>query len=134
MPHHLSPNALVILIHHLSITHSFSAQAVHLTHQKGLDRKTANFTKMLECSFHSQKQSICFIFGIGPSSPHSQMWRSIYIQFTQYSRLTFNVDLIKINFNEGPRRYRIAPRQTLVIALLLGPFPSHLGYKLLAFL
>lgn len=52
----LSLNTLAVLVHHLSITHSFLARAVHLTHQKGLSSKTANFTKMLASVFYSQKQ------------------------------------------------------------------------------
>ena len=47
MPHRFPLNTLVILVHHLSITHPFSTQAAHPTHKKGLCRKTASLTKML---------------------------------------------------------------------------------------
>lgn len=46
-------------------------------------------------SFPSQKQWTCFILGIGPSLPHNQVGIGIHMQFTWYSRLTFNVHLIK---------------------------------------
>lgn len=134
MPHCLSLNVLVILVHHLSITHFFSPRAVHLIHHKGLGRKTANFTKMLAMFLPLSETVSLFHFWVWskfspqPNVEHPHSTSSVQQTDLQCRSHT-------LNLNEGPRRYRIAWRLSLAIAWLSRVISFELGcYKLLAFL